>query len=594
MEIYCTSGSTYNKNSHSLRRQLGGSSVKSNFLHRMKNRLYTYLLLAILMIPSHMRAQTGPEERIRIRIPSSIAMQDKAGAKTSDSSRPDSTEIEIYADELAALKKQFGELKILESSPLLDASDMASNLAEAMSFTKYPTYPQYDSMMHYFAETYPEICRIDTIGYSIQGRLILALKISDNVATDEDEPAVFFTGTIHGDELAGYVLSLRLIDFILKNYGSNIEIDRIVDDLQLWINPLSNPDGTFYPDNDNSVAGSRRGNVRGLDLNRNYPDPGYGEADDTSGIEPENQYMMLFMHERKFDISANFHGGAEVVNYPWDHKYIRHPDTDWFVLISQEYADEARAVSSSYMDAFVDDSTGITGITNGADWYVIHGGRQDYVTYFLRGRELTIEMSNTKQVPSEQLETFWTYNQWSLINLISQARYGIHGRVRSANSGAALKAKIWVQSHDNDSSWIESDKQSGNFYRYLKEGTYSLIIAAEGYVSDTLRNVYVADYQRSTVDVLLDSAYLGVGSGMESEIRLYPNPASEYLVLKIPPQHETRKIRVINLMGITVYEDLLSSYSDYHRIDARSFGKGYFMLMISDSQKNTLLPFIIR
>ena len=82
----------------------------------------------------------------------------------------------------------------------LDGSDMAADLEEAFTFTKYPNYFQYDTMMHQLAAEYPEICRIDTFGYTRQGRLLLALKISDNVAGEEDEPAFFYTGTMHGDE----------------------------------------------------------------------------------------------------------------------------------------------------------------------------------------------------------------------------------------------------------------------------------------------------------------------------------------------------------------------------------------------------------
>lgn len=562
----------------------------------MNRGLFTYFMLAILWIPFLLKAQDGPEKRVRIRIPSSVNTKDIQFPKSFLAGQSDSMDIEVYADELPMLVKQYPGMKQLESSPLLDASDMAASLNEAMTFTKYPTYAQYDSMMHFFAESYPEICKIDTIGYSIQGRLILAVKISDNVSSDEDEPAFFYSGTIHGDELCGYVISLRLIDFILSNYGSNIEIDRIVNDLEIWINPLSNPDGTFYPDNDNSVAGSRRGNMSGLDLNRNYPDPGYREANDTSGIQPENQYMMLFMQEHKFELSANFHGGAEVVNYPWDHKFKRHPDTDWFVLISQEYADEARSVNSSYMDAFVDDSTGITGITNGADWYVVHGGRQDYITYYLHGREVTIEMSNTKQLPSELLETFWTYNQWSLINLISQARYGIHGKVSSSQSGKPLNARIWVLGHDNDSSWIESDDRSGNFYRYLKEGTYSLVVSAEGYLSDTVKNVLVTDYQQTILNVQLDSINVGQETDLLQGLTLFPNPASTgYIILRTGARGKSsREVKIYNLVGEIVYEAVIPSYSEDWRIETGSFGKGYFILRTSDGQKIHVLPFVIQ
>ena len=70
---------------------------------------------------------------------------------------------------------------------------------------------------------YPSLCRLDTIGTSINGKLVLALKISDNPAEDETEPEVFYSSTMHGDETGGYVLMLRLADYLLKNYNSDFQ-----------------------------------------------------------------------------------------------------------------------------------------------------------------------------------------------------------------------------------------------------------------------------------------------------------------------------------------------------------------------------------
>ena len=79
--------------------------------------------------------------------------------------------------------------------------------------------PQYDSIMQSFLSLYPSICHLDTIGTSINGKLILALKISDNASIDEDEPEVFYTSTMHGDETGGFILMLRLADYLLTNYS---------------------------------------------------------------------------------------------------------------------------------------------------------------------------------------------------------------------------------------------------------------------------------------------------------------------------------------------------------------------------------------
>ena len=147
----------------------------------------------------------------------------------------------------------------------------ALNLNQAMEWDKYPTYTQYDSIMRSFKTLYPELCHLDTIGKSINGKLILALKISDNAATDEDEPEVFYSSSIHGDETGGFVLMLRLADYLLKNYQTDSRVKNLVDNLEIWINPLANPDGTYTTGN--IISSPSRYNANGIDLNRNFPDP---------------------------------------------------------------------------------------------------------------------------------------------------------------------------------------------------------------------------------------------------------------------------------------------------------------------------------
>ena len=92
------------------------------------------------------------------------------------------------------------------------------------NWDRYPTYGVYIQMMQDFAANYPNICRLETIGDSQNGRLIQVLKISDNPDDVEDEPEFFYTGQMHGDELVGSIMLLRLIDYLLNNYGSDLQV----------------------------------------------------------------------------------------------------------------------------------------------------------------------------------------------------------------------------------------------------------------------------------------------------------------------------------------------------------------------------------
>ncbi len=283
-----------------------------------------------------------------------------------------------------------------------------------MEWESYPSYTQYDSIMQNFPTLYPSLCDIDTIGRSINGKLILVLKISDNVSADEDEPETFYTSSIHGDETAGFILMLRLADYLLKNYNSSSRIRNLVDNLEIWINPLANPDGTYRTGN--TITSPVRFNATGYDLNRNFPDP---ETPNTLK-QKETLSMVEFLRERRFTLSANFHSGAEVVNYPWDSRWWLHADDEWFYDISRKYADTVHLYSPAGYMNFMDN-----GVTNGFDWYSIFGGRQDFVTWELQGREVTIELHDEYVTPETQLNSIWQYNYRSLLGYLENALYGI-------------------------------------------------------------------------------------------------------------------------------------------------------------------------
>ena len=124
---------------------------------------------------------------------------------------------------------------------------------------------------------YPSLCRLDTIGTSINGKLVLALRISNNPGAAATKPEVFYTSTMHGDETGGFILMLRLADYLLSNYNDNPRVKELIDNLDIWINPLANPDGTY--NSGDVISSPVRFNANGVDLNRNFPDPttsGYG------------------------------------------------------------------------------------------------------------------------------------------------------------------------------------------------------------------------------------------------------------------------------------------------------------------------------
>ncbi|MCX7005515.1 MAG: M14 family zinc carboxypeptidase [bacterium] len=348
----------------------------------------------------------------------------------------------------------------------------------------YPTYGAYTSMMYGFAHDYPALCRVTNIGNSVNGRQLLCAILSDNVRTREDEPQVLYSAAMHGNETTGYMLLLRLIDYLLTNAGSVARASNIIANVELWINPLANPDGTYYGGN-TTISGARRYNANGVELNRNFPDPEDGPHPDGHAWQPETEAMIRLATNQHFALSANFHGGAEVVNYPWDTWPRRHADDAWFIRIARAYADAAQSNSpAGYMTDQED------GIVNGWDWYEVNGGRQDYFTYFARGREVTIELSDYFVLPEAQFAAYWNYNRDALLGYIEESLRGVRGVV-TGPLGAPLAALISIPGYDKDNSEIMTDPACGDFHRLLNAGTYHLRITAAGYPPVMVSNVLV-------------------------------------------------------------------------------------------------------
>lgn len=361
----------------------------------------------------------------------------------------------------------------------------------------YPTYPAYVAMMYQFMANYPAICTVFSIGQSVQGRELLVAKISDNVHVDEAEPEFLYTSSMHGDEITGYVLMLRLIDSLLTSYGTSPRITNLINELEIYINPLANPDGTYKSGN-STVSGAVRNNANNVDLNRNYPDPEDGPHPDGKAWQPETISFMNFAESRNFVMSSNIHGGAEVCNYPWDTWAQLHADNAWWVYVCREYADTAQAYSpSNYMTQYNN------GITNGFAWYTISGGRQDYMNYFHQCREFTLEISNTKNPLASQLPAFWNYNKRSFLNYMEQAMYGIHGTITDAVTGLSIIAEVFIQGHDVDSSMVFSSLPHGNFHRPIYAGTYTVRVKKPCYQTQIIGNIVVQNKSKTLLNIQL-------------------------------------------------------------------------------------------
>jgi len=290
---------------------------------------------------------------------------------------------------------------------------------------KRQSWPSNDDMynrMQTLATNYPHLTNLFSIGKSVSGVELMVLEISNNPGDrTENKPDFKYIANMHGDEVVGRELCMKFMELVLTNYGTDPAITRLVTDTHMFIMPTMNPDG---------FARGRRANNNGYDLNRNFPDQFRDPNNSPNGRQPETQAIMNWIQDPqyKFALSANFHGGALVANYAYDcnaqgqsGRYTPTPDDDLFVKISTVYSilNPPMYRSTSFKD----------GITNGAAWYCLFGGMQDWNYVYEDCFEITLEVSNSKTPPYSQIETFWNENRDSMVAYASEIFTAIQGTV---------------------------------------------------------------------------------------------------------------------------------------------------------------------
>lgn len=424
----------------------------------------------------------------------------------------------------------------------------------------YPTYGAYEDLMYSFAEDYPHLCRLDTIGILSSGRKLLSIVITKDADEIQDKPQFLYTSTMHGDEVVGYILMLRLIDHILNNYNIDSRITDLVDNTIIHINPLANPNGT-YRGGDNTLALAIRYNGNFVDLNRNYKDFIKGDHPDGKEWQEETIAFMEYAQRYDFVMSANFHGGAELANYPWDNQNTLPADAHWWYMVAKEYADTAQKMSN-YNGYFTENLGGaVPGVTNGAAWYMIDGGRQDYMNFYENCREITLEISKTKKPNGSQLPSFWHYNYNSIINYWNEVLYGFRGIVTDSTTSIPLHAKISILDHDFDNSHVYTAMPIGNYHRLVKAGTYSLKFEAEGYCDKIIENQYIGDKESKRIDVELVPCDVGIGKNQSFVKRIYPNPVKDIFHIETN-DNESFSYKIFDILG----REIISQKSDNKNI----------------------------
>lgn len=198
-------------------------------------------------------------------------------------------------------------------------------------------------------EAHPEICAIEVIGKSHENRDIFALRITRDPLQTNDRPSILIMGVHHSREWIACEVPISIMQRLVDGYYTDDHIKYLVDNREIWVVPIVNPDGYEYSRNNSKYwRKNRRKNdngTYGVDPNRNY---GYnwgnvGASSNPSSdtyhgpyafSEPETQAIRDLGLRKGFTADLSYHSYGELILYPWSYGYDEAPDKELFIKVA--------------------------------------------------------------------------------------------------------------------------------------------------------------------------------------------------------------------------------------------------------------------
>jgi len=417
-----------------------------------------------------------------------------AGGITEDCFEAIVSDAELEALENRGLEPQL----ITVGQPFRDIQNKRLSLSSVPS--GYPDLEQIRAQMNTVEADFPSICKVVdlTAVYetdpTFEGRHIIAVKISDHVDEEEDEPAFLLVGAHHAREIVTPVIALYAIEQFTQQYGYDPAITALVDEYEIWIAPVWNPDGYEYVfTTDNYWRKNRRiyEDGIGVDLNRNYPfgwdaicsgstivaSQTYRGPEEAS--EPETQTMIAFGSDRHFAKVADLHSYAREVRY--GNGCLPHP----FMSFMASEANDL-AVAANYQTA--------RSCCTGGD---IHFHTANHGSHAFLWET---HQSFQPDYASARIEAARVFP--SLLALLERP-ICLSGHVTDALTGEAVAATItYLNVIFENGETNGSEGRWGRYHAFMPSGIYNLEFAANGYFPEYC-TVEVVSGMAQVVDVAM-------------------------------------------------------------------------------------------
>ncbi|MFD5076786.1 M14 family zinc carboxypeptidase [Streptomyces sp. NPDC058371] len=248
--------------------------------------------------------------------------------------------VEVYLTDKQADKLEKQGVELTEHTLSTKAEARVADAAEGV-FRPYSGKGNLQEEIVKTGEAHPDLTKVVSIGKTVGGQDILALKLTKGAKKTKDgaKPSVLYVSNQHAREWITPEMTRRLMHYYLDNYATDKRVKKIVDSTELWFVLSANPDGydyTFNADGDRQWRKNLRdingdGTITtgdGVDLNRNfaykwgYDDEGSSPSPTSEtyrgaspGSEPETKALDAFEKRIGFTYGINYHSAAELLLY---------------------------------------------------------------------------------------------------------------------------------------------------------------------------------------------------------------------------------------------------------------------------------------
>lgn len=362
---------------------------------------------------------------------------------------------------------------------------MDYSLAEVTIPSEYGTHDDLLRRIDHIVNISGGLAESFDIGVSHQNRILRGIRITVDPNSHSIRPVVRLVGNQHGDEVVGRELILKFAEYILAHPSTMSEV---FGPTVLEMLPSMNPDG---------FALSTRGNAFGHDLNRAFPSP-YAKNPWNPDLAPKEvvsvmSWLSSIQPNHVLSLVGNLHGGAVVCNYPRDtnsehkKKYTSTREDELYRELCIEYS---RYNTDMYHSRLFDD-----GIVNGADWYPLDGGLQDWIYDNFGVMSVTVEVSSKKVPPYQSIETkYFPENFGSLTHFVGMAKRGCFGRTThlSFGSNSTIDTSYGVRFYSNG---------NGDFGRIMSVGNHELSVFTDYGTKQITCEVHAAEQTIMQVNI---------------------------------------------------------------------------------------------